>query len=93
MDSATGDGPIDASFKAIERIIGQSFTLEEYSIDAVTGGKDAVGSVRVKVSSADNVAHGRGASTDIIKASIKAYLSAINSLLLQKERKIEKNGV
>lgn len=84
MDSATGDGPIDAAFKSIERIIGQSFTLNEYHIDAVTGGTDAVGSVRVKVSSGNRVAHGRGAHTDIIYASIKAYLSAINTILVQK---------
>jgi 2-isopropylmalate synthase len=93
MDSATGDGPIDASFKAIERIIGESFTLDEYTIDAVTGGKDAIGSVLVKVTSGERSARGRGASTDIITASIKAYLSAINSILLQKEKKVEKNGV
>jgi len=93
MDSATGDGPIDASFKAIERIIGESFTLDEYTIDAVTGGKDAIGSVLVKVTNGGRSARGRGASTDIITASIKAYLSAINSILLQKEKKVEKNGV
>jgi len=93
MDSATGDGPIDASFKAIERIIGKSFELNEYAIEAVTGGKDAVGTVRVKISSKERSAHGRGASTDIITASIKAYLAAINSLLVQKEKKVEKNGV
>jgi len=83
LDSGTGDGPIDAAFKAIERIIGQPFNLEEYAIDAVTGGKDAVGSVRVKVTCGDKTARGRGASTDVITASIKAYLSAINSILMQ----------
>jgi len=93
MDSATGDGPIDAAFKAIERIIGQPFSLEEYSIDAVTGGKDAVGSVRVKIRSGEMASLGRGADTDIITASIKAFLGAINSLLLQQEKNIEKNGV
>lgn len=92
-DSGTGDGPIDAAFMAIERIIGQSFELEEYAIDAVTEGKDAVGSVRVKVSCGQRSARGRGVSTDIITASIKAYLSAINSILMQKEKKVEKNGV
>jgi 2-isopropylmalate synthase len=92
LDSGTGDGPIDAAFKAIERIVGQPFHLEEYAIDAVTGGKDAIGSVRVKVTCGDKTARGRGASTDIITASIKAYLSAINSILLQGEIRT-KNGV
>jgi hypothetical protein len=52
-----------------------------------------VGSVRVKVTCEKRSARGRGASTDIITASIKAYLSAINSILMQKEKKVEKNGV
>ena len=92
LDSGTGDGPIDAAFKAIERIVGQPFHLEEYAIDAVTGGKDAIGSVRVKVTCRDKTARGRGVSTDIITASIKAYLSAINSILMQGEIRT-KNGV
>ncbi|HQH12008.1 MAG TPA: alpha-isopropylmalate synthase regulatory domain-containing protein, partial [Candidatus Sumerlaeota bacterium] len=93
LDSGTGDGPVDAAFKAIERIVGQPFNLNEYALEAVTGGKDALGSVRVRVTSGGKTAVGRGASTDVITASIKAYLSAINNILLQKEIKAKKNGV
>ncbi len=93
LDSSTGDGPVDAALKAIERIVGKKFTLDEYSIEAVTGGKDAIGSVRVKVSSGKRSARGRGASTDIITASIKAYLAAINSLLMQRETRVQKKGM
>jgi 2-isopropylmalate synthase len=91
-ECATGDGPIDAAFKAIEKIIGKSFKLDDYAIDAITGGKDAIGSVRVKITYDEKSARGRGASTDIITASMKAYLGAINSILLQKEKEI-RNGV
>ncbi len=80
-DVATGDGPVDAAFKAIERIAGVSYTLEDYTIHAVTGGKDAQGEVSVRISSNGNVYKGRGVSTDVIEASIKACLYAVNRLV------------
>ncbi len=77
-DVATGDGPVDASFMAIERIVGVSFSLDEYVIHAVTGGKDAQGEVSVKIELEGKVYKGRGVSTDVVEASILAYLAAVN---------------
>jgi len=82
-DVSTGDGPVDAAFNAIERITGISFTLEEYVIHAVTAGKDAQGEVSVRVSRNGRTYKGRGVSTDVIGASIKAYLFAVNSMLFE----------
>jgi len=77
-EAATGDGPVDAAFNAIERATGVSVELVHYRIQAVTEGKDALGEVTVKISSNENVYMGKGVSTDIIEASVKAYLNAIN---------------
>lgn len=77
-EAATGDGPVDASFNAIERCIGESFKLEDYIVRSVTGGKDAQGEVVVKLSKGDKNVKGRGLSTDIVEASVKAYIDAIN---------------
>ena len=76
--SSTGDGPVDACYKAIDKITGMAGKLADYQIRSVTGGKDALGEVSVKVESKGRVFSGRGASTDIIEASIKAYVNAIN---------------
>ncbi len=84
--SSTGDGPVDACYKALDKIIGMSGKLVDYQIRSVTGGKDALGEVSVKISSKGNIVSGRGASTDIIEASIKAYLNAANKLV-HKSRK------
>jgi 2-isopropylmalate synthase len=80
-DVSTGDGPVDAAFKAIERIAGVEYTLEDYTIHAVTGGKDAQGEVSVRIRSVEHTYKGRGLSTDIIEASIKACLNAVNRML------------
>ncbi|MCF7941380.1 MAG: 2-isopropylmalate synthase [Spirochaetia bacterium] len=79
-DVSTGDGPVDAAFRAIERITGFSYTLEDYTIHAVTGGKDAQGEVSVRIQADGRTYKGRGVSTDVIEASIKACLSAVNRL-------------
>ena len=79
--SATGDGPIDAAFKAIEGILGFSLVLENFTLSSVTGGEDAQGDASVKVRRGERVYNGHGLSTDVIEASIKAYLSAVNALL------------
>ncbi|MBN2453546.1 MAG: 2-isopropylmalate synthase [Candidatus Omnitrophica bacterium] len=76
--SSTGDGPVDACYRAIDKITGASGKLMDYQIRSVTRGKDALGEVSIKVGSKGKVFSGRGASTDIIEASIKAYLNAIN---------------
>ncbi|NLC69330.1 MAG: 2-isopropylmalate synthase [Clostridiaceae bacterium] len=80
-EAATGEGPIDAAFKAMERTVGFALDLEDYNLRAVTGGKDALGEVTVRVSKDGREFTGRGVSTDIIEASVRAYLSAINRVL------------
>ena len=80
-DAATGDGPVDAIYSTVMRIVGRDFTLIDYRIRAVTGGKDAQGEVRVELSTGDgNEATGRGLSTDILEASARAYVAAVNRL-------------
>ena len=75
-----GNGPIDAAFLAIEQIIGHHYELDDFQIQAVTEGKSAVGSAVVKLRSDGRVYSGRGVSTDIIGASIRAYISAVNKI-------------
>jgi 2-isopropylmalate synthase len=79
--SSTGDGPVDACYKAIDKIAGAGGRLLDYQIRSVTSGKDALGEVSVKIESKGGVVSGRGASTDIIEASIKAYINAANKLI------------
>ena len=80
---ARGEGPIDAAFKAIDRIVKQSFPLKNYAIQSVTEGEDALGEVVVKILRGDEIITGRGLSTDIIEASIRAYLNAFNKAVMQ----------
>ena len=78
-EAAPGEGPLDAAFNTINRIAGaDEVFLESYELKAVTQGADALGEVKVKISSAHGTFTGRGVSTDIIKASLKAYVNAIN---------------
>ncbi|MHB9152857.1 MAG: 2-isopropylmalate synthase [Spirochaetales bacterium] len=77
---AVGDGPINAAFTAINRIIGKDLDLDSFELGAVTGGEDAQGEATVKVSLDGIQWNGRGLSTDVIEASILAYLAAINSM-------------
>ncbi len=76
-----GDGPVDACFKAIDKIAGQKVKLEDFRLEAVTSGKDALGHVSLKLKIDDKITSSRGSSTDIIEAAIKAYLDAINKSL------------
>jgi 2-isopropylmalate synthase len=80
-DAAVGTGSVDAAFNAVDRATGMSVELKEYSLRAVTGGKDAQGEVVVRVESGGRPYMGRGVSTDILEASVKAYLSAINRVI------------
>ena len=80
MDAATGDGPIDAVYSAIQRITGVTVELEDYQTRAVTQGKDAQGEAMVQVRHHDRKVRGRGLSTDVIEAAAKAYLAAINRI-------------
>lgn len=76
----TGDGPVDACYKAIEKIIGVGAKVAHYGIQAVTGGMDAQGEVTVKLEISGKEVSGRGTSTDILEASVRAYLFAINKV-------------
>ena len=79
--AASGDGPVDACYNAIDRLAQFKGKLQDYVIQSVTSGKDALGEVTVKLAANGRVEHGRAASIDIIEASSKAYLNAINRLL------------
>jgi 2-isopropylmalate synthase len=78
---ALGDGPVDAAYEAIRLAIGLTPKLEEYSIRAVTSGKEALGEATVRVRENGRTFIGRGVSTDIIEASAKAYVDAINRMV------------
>lgn len=75
-----GDGPIDAAFRAIDQIIGHHYELDDFQIQSVTEGKEAMGSALVKLRSDGKLFSGNGISTDIIGASIRAYLNAVNKI-------------
>ncbi len=81
--SSTGDGPVDACYKAIDIITKLKGELLEYSIQAVTEGKDAMGQVTVKVKIKDKSVIAHGSSTDILEASAKAYINAVNKVIAQ----------
>ena len=78
---AFGNGPVDASFKAIDKIIKKKIHLEEYLVQAVTGGSDDVGKVHVQIKYKNQIYYGFGADTDIVVASVKAYLDALNKII------------
>lgn len=82
---ATGSGPVDAAFKAIDQIVDLNITLQSYDIKAVTSGKDALGEVSVIIRKDNEVYRGRAVSTDIIESSILAYIAAVNRLIFEIE--------
>jgi 2-isopropylmalate synthase len=81
MEAATGDGTINAAFKAIERTVGFETELQDYSLKGVTEGTDALGEATVRVMKDNKIYVGRGVSTDVIEASVKAYINAINRVV------------
>ena len=86
-DAATGTGPVDAVYRSINRISGFSPDLTEFRVDAVTEGIDAQGSVTIRIEDAsDQTYSGRGSDTDIIVASAKAYVAALNRMNLVRAR-------
>jgi 2-isopropylmalate synthase len=85
LAAAFGDGPVDAAYEAIRKATGLSPKLESYSIKAITGGKEALGEAIVKIAGDDRTFIGRGVSTDIIEASAKAYVDAINRMVSAKK--------
>ncbi len=80
---SVGDGPINAAFMAIEQIVGCHYELDDFQIQSVTEGKEAMGSAIVKLRSNGKVYAGNGISTDIISASIRAYVSALNKIVYE----------
>ncbi len=84
---AIGDGPIDAAFLAIDQLLGHHFELEDFRIQAVTEGREAQGDAVVKLRANGKLYSGRGLSTDIIGASIRAYLSAVNKIVYEEQSK------
>ena len=78
-----GDGPIDAAFRAIDQIIGHHYELDDFQIQAVTEGKEAVGKAVIKLRAAGRLYSGSGISTDILGASLRAYLNAVNKIIYE----------
>lgn len=77
---SSGDGPVDACFKTIDKITGLKAELQDYHIEAVTKGKDALGEVGLQLKMKGKVVSARGSSTDIIEASVRAYINALNKI-------------
>lgn len=88
-DASLGTGPVDAVYKAINRIVCVANELTEFSVKSVTEGIDAIGEVLIRIESDGITYTGRGADTDIIIASAKAYMNALNRLLLVKKPSVE----
>ena len=82
---ATGDGPIDASFMAIENIVGRHFELDDFQIRAVTEGREAMGETIVKLLADGKLYSGRGVSTDIVGSAIRAYVNAVNKIVYEEQ--------
>ncbi len=80
-----GDGPIDAAFLSIEQILGRHFELDDFQIRAITEGREAVGEALVKIRYNGKLYSGRGVSTDIIGASIRAYVKAVNKICYEED--------
>ena len=80
-----GDGPIDAAFLAIEQITGRHYELDDFQLQAVTEGREAMGQTIVRLRSGGKLYSGRGISTDIVCAGINAYLSALNKIVYEEE--------
>jgi len=84
--SSSGSGPVDATFKAIESVVNSDTELQLYSVNSITSGTDSQGEVTVRLEKGGRIVNGQGADTDIVIASAKAYLNALNKLLEPIER-------
>src|SRR5438105_9031578 len=92
QDSGVGAGPVDAALAAIDAITGLKGRLLDYALRAAAGGKDAIGEVSVKVEFDGTVVSGKGSSTDVIEASARAYLNALNRLVHPTGQKVKEIG-
>ena len=79
--TSSGNGPVDAAFKAVRELVGKQIKLEEYLVQAITGGTDDVGKVHVQIEYEGNFFYGFSANTDIVTASVEAYVNAISKIL------------
>jgi 2-isopropylmalate synthase len=84
-----GDGPVDATLKAIRKLTRSKAKLQQYNVGSITGGTDAQGEVTVRLEEGGRTVVGRGSSTDIIEASAKAYIHALNRMHFKKEKLVE----
>ncbi|HVO32560.1 MAG TPA: alpha-isopropylmalate synthase regulatory domain-containing protein, partial [Elusimicrobiota bacterium] len=91
QEAACGDGPVDAATRAIDKVVGLKPKLLDYSLRAITSGQDAQGEVTVRIEEKGATIVGRGASTDIIEASAKAYLNALNKIVAAKKGRKQGN--
>jgi 2-isopropylmalate synthase len=82
---AVGDGPIDAAFRAFENILGHHYELDDFRISSVTEGREAMGKAFIKLRNDGKLFSGQGISTDIIEASIRAYVAAVNKIVYEEE--------
>ncbi len=84
--TATGDGPVDASFNAVKQLFTHSARLQLYQVNAVTEGTDAQATVSVRLEEDGRIATGQSADTDTVVASVKAYVNALNRLIVRREK-------
>ena len=80
---SAGNGPIDSAFRAIEQCLGHHYELDDYQVQSVTEGKEALGSVVVRLRYNGKLYSGNGTSTDIVAASIRAYVNALNKIVAE----------
>ena len=80
---SAGDGPIDSAFRAIEQCVGHHYELDDFQVQSVTEGKEALGSALVKLRYNGKLYSGNGTSTDIVAASIRAYINALNKIVFE----------
>ncbi len=80
---ASGDGPIDSAFRAIEQCVGHHYELDDFQVQSVTEGKEALGSALVRLRNNGKLYSGNGTATDIIAASIRAYINALNKIVFE----------
>ena len=82
---SNGEGPIDSAFRAIEQCIGHHYELDDFQVQSVTEGKEALGSALVRLRNNGKLYSGNGTSTDIVSASIRAYINALNKIVFEEE--------
>ena len=89
---SNGNGPVDATFNAIKQLTSTDFKLKLYQVNAITAGTDAQGEVTVRLEEQDLSSQAKGSDPDIIVASAKAYINALNRLIFKKTKSIKENS-